>query len=278
MSRWSTVAIYGVGLIGGSIGLALRKKGVADRVLGIGRNAERLATAKKLEAIDDYVTDLTKAVPPDVVILCTPVQLAPGHCQAIANAFPNALITDAGSTKQALVAEIETLTPAVNFVGSHPLAGSDKSGVEFARADLYDDRMVIVTPTENSNPDSVKQVLEFWNSIGARTCTMDPASHDRALAITSHLPHVVASALAADTPEDLLHLIAGGWRDTTRIAAADVEMWTQILQENNTNVLESLRSLQARLSEFEEAINANNRETITRLLTAGKQRRDALGS
>ena len=278
MSGWSTVAIYGVGLIGGSIGLALRERKLAEHVVGIGRNPERLARAVELGAIDSFVTDLSRAPKPQLTILCAPVQLLPEHCGAIAEQFPGTLITDAGSTKQSLVEEIERRFPRARFIGSHPMAGSEKSGVEHGCHDLFDGRMVILTPTDRSDPGDVQQLAKFWEAIGARTCSLDPASHDRALAITSHLPHIVASALAAETPEDLLHLIAGGWRDTTRIAAADVEMWTQILQENHRNVLESLRGYQAKLREFEQALEQNQRESIERLLNAGKQQRDALGS
>ena len=281
MSRWSTVAIYGVGLIGGSIGMALRSRGLADRVIGIGRNADRLRQAVDLGAIDDFATDVADESwtdGPDIVILCAPVQLLPVHCGQISDRFPDALITDAGSTKQSLVAQIESQQPQANFIGSHPMAGSDRSGVAHADADLFDGRMVIITPTAATKSGLEAAVTEFWHGLGARTCSMDPVEHDRALAITSHLPHVLASALAAETPEDLLHLIAGGWRDTTRIAGADIEMWTQILQENNANVLDALGNLQTRLAEFESALKTNHRETITRLLAAGKQRRDALGS
>lgn len=281
MSRWSTVAIYGVGLIGGSIGMALRNRGLADRVVGIGRNADRLQQAVDLGAIDDYVTDVSDeswGESPQIAVLCAPVQLLPGHCGQIANRFPDAVITDAGSTKQSLVAQIESQQPQASFIGSHPMAGSDRSGVANSDADLFDGRIVIVTPTAQTKAGLEAAVTEFWHSLGAQTCSMDPVEHDRALAITSHLPHVLASALAAETPEDLLHLIAGGWRDTTRIAAADVEMWTQILQENSANILDVLEGLQTRLAEFESALKTNHRETITRLLAAGKQRRDALGS
>lgn len=138
--------------------------------------------------------------------------------------------------------------------------------------------MVILTPTEHTDETLLTPVDEFWKAQGAKTCTMAPDVHDQALAATSHLPHVVAAALAAETPEEFLHLIAGGWKDSTRIAAADLDMWTQILQENNQNVLTALRGMQSRLKEFEEALSENNRESIERLLAAGKRRRDALGS
>ena len=278
MSGWSTVAIYGVGLIGGSIGLALRKRKLAERVVGIGRNAAKLQRAVDLGAIDSFVTNPAEAPRPEIAVLCAPVQLLPAHCGVLAKHFPETLITDAGSTKQALVETIERESPQARFVGSHPMAGSERSGAEHGSHELFEGQMVILTPTANSNSKDVQTLTHFWQALGARTCSMDPASHDRALAITSHLPHVVSSALAAETPADLLHLIAGGWRDTTRIAGADVEMWTQILQENHRNVLDTLRDYQAKLKEFEQALESNQRESIERLLTAGKQRRDALGS
>ncbi len=278
MSRWNTVAIYGVGLIGGSIGMALRKRNLANRIVGIGRNASRLRTAEDLQAIDQGYTDLSDVPTPDIVVLCAPVQLLPSHCEAVSEQFPQATITDAGSTKQTMVEEIERRTPDAQFIGSHPLAGSDRSGVEHSNPDLFQGRMVIVTPTPQTPENLEPVVTQFWEALGANTVSMQPDVHDQALAVTSHLPHVVAAALAAETPERFLNLTAGGWKDSTRIAAADLEMWTQILQENNQNVLSALRGMQSRLKEFEKALDDNNRESVERLLAAGKQRRDALGS
>lgn len=258
--------------------MALRKRNLAERVVGIGRNAERLENAVSLGAIDQFVTDPAAAPTPDIAILCAPVQLLVGHCQAIAQYHPTALITDAGSTKQKLVADIEAQAPRARFVGSHPLAGSDRSGVEYSESELYADRIVILTPTENTDSTVTQRVDAFWRSIGAKTVQMDPGEHDQALAFTSHVPHIVAAAMASNTPARYLHLIAGGWRDTTRIAAADVELWTQILQENNRNVLESLQHVRKTIEEFESALTDNNRDSLKRLLVAGKQQRDALGS
>jgi len=278
VSRWNTVAIYGVGLIGGSIGMALQNNKAVGEVIGIGRNARRLEKARNLGAINSFVTDLSSAPVLDIVILCTPVQCLAEHCAQVFQHSVSALITDAGSTKQQFVAEVEKNLPTANFVGSHPLAGSDQSGVEHAHVDLFVDRTVVVTPTPKTNRQSVQDVSDLWTAIGARVVEMSPEDHDRALAVTSHLPHVVASALAAETSEEYLHLIASGWRDTTRIAGADVDLWKQILQENKGNVATALSLLQTRLAAFETALVKNDHESITRLLAAGKQRRDALGS
>lgn len=278
MSRWNTVAIYGVGLIGGSIGMAVRERKLANRVVGIGRSPERLQQAKQLGAIDQAATSLDDVQDPDIVVLCAPVQLLLEHCHTVSAAFPNAFITDAGSTKHTLVEHVSAQLPEAKFVGSHPLAGSDKSGVQFSHGSLLVDRLVILTPDTQTPPEVTTGVREFWQAIGAKTIEMSSHDHDQALAFTSHLPHIVAAALAANTPADYLALVAGGWRDTTRIAGADVELWTQILQENSENVLAALQRMQANLQAFQSALAEDNRDSITRLLAAGKQRRDALGS
>lgn len=275
--QWNTVAIYGVGLIGGSIGMALRSRQRCRHVVGIGRREQRLQKAVELGAIDSFVTDLADAEPPDLVVLCAPVQLLASHGRAVADQFPRALITDGGSTKASLVAAMET-NPSTRFVGSHPLAGSDKSGVEYSRDDLFEDRVVILTPTEKNAAQDLAEVTTFWESIGARTVIMDPDEHDAALAMTSHVPHVVAAALAAATPSDHQDLIAGGWRDTTRIAAADVELWRQILDDNREHVLDKLKDVRRTIEEFELALTNQDQDLLVRLLAEGKRRRDALGN
>jgi prephenate dehydrogenase len=280
VARWNTVAIFGVGLIGGSVGIALRQRGLAGQVIGIGRDASRLQKAQELGAISSYTTHAKEAArAADLAIVCTPVQIIFEHVSMLAEGgSPDLLITDAGSTKENLVREVEDRLPNVKFVGSHPLAGSDRSGVEFSRADLYEDKTVVVTTTERTDPDAVTAVTDFWTSLGANVVSMSPASHDAALARTSHVPHVIASALAALPREDELSLTAGGWLDTTRIAAADVELWRQILQENRHHVATELEQFRKRLDEFRTALIDNDSATITRLLAAGKQRRDVMGS
>ena len=278
MFRWNTVAIYGVGLIGGSIGMALRTKELARHVVGIGRNASKLGKAVELGAITEFCTELSSAPAFDFAVVCTPVQCIPDHCEQLCRHSPAAVLTDAGSTKQHVVEQVEQAVPQARFVGSHPLAGSDRTGVEYAQAELYADRVVVVTPTTHSARQDVDDVCEFWSLLGARVLEMSTGEHDQALAATSHVPHVVASSMAAETPEQYLHLVAGGWRDTTRIAAADVSLWTQIVQENRENVAAALARLRERIQTFENALQENDQKTITRLLAAGKQRRDALGN
>jgi prephenate dehydrogenase len=264
-----------VGLLGGSIGLALRERGLARHVIGIGRNPRTLATAVSLGAVEESTTDLAVGVAEaELVIVCTPVETIADHVRKIAAAAPTALITDVGSTKEQIVAE----AAAARFIGSHPLAGSEKSGVEHARADLFAGRIVIVTPTATSPEDDLAALTEFWQSLDARVVTMTPAEHDAALAHTSHLPHLIASILAAATPESLLPLVATGWLDTTRIAAGDVELWRQIFAANRDHSLRALDDFAKVLAQARAALEKTDYEALAALLAQGKRVRDAVGN
>lgn len=281
MPQYDTVAIVGVGLIGASLGLALRERKLAGRVIGIGRTAKTLRTARDRGAIDDSTTSLAKGVKSaKMVVVCTPVeQIAPQVREIAGHAPRGAILTDAGSTKEALVAEIgDQLPQGAIFVGSHPLAGSEKSGPAHARGDLFEGRVVIVTPTK-ATPDTAKQTIaEFWRAVGARVIEMSPREHDAALAATSHVPHAIASALAAATPEEFLELVAGGWLDTTRIAAGDAELWRQILLANRDHSLRALNKFAKVLSQLRRALKDRDGEALCKILEAGKHIRDAVGS
>ncbi len=278
---WNTVAIIGVGLIGGSIGLALRGRGLAQKVIGVGRTQRRLRIAQQLGALSSFTTDLAQGVEQaDLVVVCTPVATIVEQVRRISQFCPvGSLITDAGSTKGEICSSLSAEScGTAHFVGSHPMAGSEKSGPEFADADLFEDSVTIVTPTDQSAEQHVLTIEQFWKSLGSRVVQMAPDEHDRAVASVSHVPHLVASALAAATGLEDLPLAAGGWRDTTRVASGDVELWRQILTENRRHVLQSLISFEKLLSEFRQALEQNDTAAITRLLDAGKQNRDALGS
>jgi prephenate dehydrogenase len=189
------------------------------------------------------------------------------------------LLTDAGSTKSSIVRQLNgTLPRAVAFVGSHPLAGSEKSGCEHARANLFDGRVVVVTPTRKTADDQVQRTGDFWSALGATVMMMSPAAHDRALAATSHLPHLVAAALARMTSEEDLPLTAGGWRDCTRIAGGEAELWSQILSDNRENVLKAIGRFEKSLAGFRSAIERGDARRLQQLLKEAKQRRDAVGS
>lgn len=276
-----TLTIVGVGLIGGSIGLAARSRGLARRIVGAGRNQASLERARALRTIDEFSLDLADAVhQADVAVFCTPVDRIVEHVLATApGCKPGTLLTDAGSTKSAIVAGLETRMPAgVHFVGSHPLAGSEKRGPEHADAELFRKRLTVVTRTPHTDQAALEKVQAFWQALGSRVRVMDPEEHDRALALTSHLPHLAASALAGIVPPELFELTATGFRDTTRVAAGDPPLWTAIFMHNRAAVRSALQRFTQQLERFQSALDAGDAHALDTLLTQAKEVRDALGN
>jgi prephenate dehydrogenase len=278
----NVLTIVGVGLIGGSIGLAAKKRGVARRVRGLGRRQSSLGEALNLGAIDEVHLDPNSAlVDADFVVVCTPVdQIAEQVLRFAVLGQPDTVFTDAGSTKVKIVERVDGRLPPTGpfFVGSHPLAGSEKRGAEFAHGDLFQDRCTVVTPTTSTHQGALAKTIDFWHSLGSRVRVMPPADHDRALAITSHLPHLIAAALAATLPPELHELTASGLRDTTRIAAGDPGLWTAIFRHNQGPLLDALGRLEGRVAEFRQALANDDGAAIERLLRQAKEVRDALGS
>ena len=293
--RYHQVAIVGVGLIGGSIGLALRQRRLAEEVVGIGRRQSSLNKALACGAVDRTTTELKVGVAEaQMVVVAVPVSLVSRLVREVAEICPeDGLITDVGSIKGPICQDLAALG---SFIGSHPLAGDHRSGPENARGDLFSGKVVVVTPcpggqeateelsergrgdrrsASQGRSDIKHQVSKFWESLGASVVHLDPEEHDRALAATSHLPHWVASALAGATPPQWLPLVATGWRDTTRIAAADPELWSQIFTENKAGLLESLARLLDRLAQMHQALEAG--KPLPPLLTEAKRIRDAVG-
>jgi prephenate dehydrogenase len=281
--RIATLTIVGVGLLGGSIGLAAKERKLAPRIIGVGRSRERLEQARQRGIIDEVCTDLSAAAKQsDVMVFCTPVDEIAAQVQIAARAcLPTCVLTDVGSTKQQIVEQIENSRELVgSFVGSHPLAGSEKQGWQFADAHLFRGRITVVTTTPATSPNAAAGIKEFWQVLGATVVEMDPTQHDSVLARTSHLPHVVASALAASLrlEPDQLKLSASGLRDTTRIAAGDPDLWAAIVLENRLQILQALHSFQGKLEEWQRALSQTDRRAIETLLEKGKQFRDALGN
>ncbi len=280
MNTHRCITIVGVGLIGGSIGLALRKRFPELRIVGTGSREATLTDALKLGAITEIAADLTASVQESsLVVVCAPVghiveivsQLAP-DCQ------PGTLITDAGSTKATIVAELEsqakTWPEGVRFVGSHPLAGNEKKGPQHATADLLCGRCVVVTPSATTVPHDLVLLRSFWESLGSHVLEMSASEHDRALAHTSHLPHLIAAVLAGATPEQFLPLTASGWEDTTRIAGGDATLWRQIMLANRENLLAALDQFTTLLVEWHEALLRPDPEQLEQLLAQAKHLRD----
>lgn len=274
-----TLCIVGVGLIGGSIGAAVRTAGLTRHVVGVGRRRDSLRQAVEIGAIDTFTLNLNEGVrEADLAIFCTPVdRIAEQILQAASHMKPGAVVTDAGSTKANIVTALEGRLPAeVRFVGSHPLAGSEKRGPEFADAKLFQGRLVVITPTEQTDADAVQFVSEFWSSLGAVVHELDPTTHDRALATTSHLPHLVASALVSLVPMSFRPFCATGFRDTTRVASGDPDLWTAIFRHNREALLGALGRLTDTLHEVAVALEADDVETIQTWLTRAKKVRDSV--
>jgi prephenate dehydrogenase len=262
--EFETVSIVGVGLLGGSLGLALRDRQRARRVIAVARRHETVDQALKLGAADEGFTDPREGVKEaDLVVLCTPVLTMPALVEQIAPALKaGAVVTDVGSTKSVLCRELpRLLRTGTSFVGGHPMAGSERTGVEAARADLFVDATYLLTPTVET-PAGVVDHLEVWvRGLGARPVRLDPEAHDRAVAGISHLPHVVAAALvsavasgAGTDRETLKCLIAGGFKSTTRIAASSPEMWRDICLTNREALLETLARFETELAHFTRAL------------------------
>lgn len=282
MNPYSQVTIVGVGLIGGSIGLALKERGLAETIVGVGRRQQSLDRAANVGAIDASTTDLDEGVRhAELVVIASPVSAIAGQVvQALAASGEEAFVTDAGSTKAAIVAEVSSSCQGGDsrFIGSHPLAGDHRSGPEYARANLLEGRVVVVTPQEGSAEEGIAKVESFWQNLGARVVSMSPEEHDEALAATSHLPHVVASVLAGATPEKWLSLVASGWEDTTRVAAGDAELWTQIFSQNRPAVLAVIDNFQQELDDLKTSLSQQDWDKLKDTLQNAKRIRDALGN
>ncbi|MCC9609542.1 prephenate dehydrogenase/arogenate dehydrogenase family protein [Blastopirellula sp. JC732] len=280
MPQWNQATIVGVGLIGGSIGLAMRARGLAKTIVGVGRNKESLADALKVGAIDIAATDIAEGVKEaELVVVCAPVdkivhlvQEVDRHCQ------PGTIVTDAGSTKGEIAAALSKGLQNARFVGGHPLAGGAKAGPKHADACLYVGRTVVLTPTAKTDQEAAAAVEDLWTSLGATVVLMKPKEHDEALAFTSHLPHWAAAAIAATTPEKWLPLTATGWYDTTRIAGGDAALWRQIFTSNRGHVLKALDKFEKVLAALREALETENDAKLEKLLNDGKNRRDAVGN
>jgi prephenate dehydrogenase len=273
-----TLAIVGVGLLGGSIALAARQRGVAGRVVGCDPSEETLGRARQRGMLDEATTDPCRAVASaSLVVFCTPVdRLAEvvGFCAG--SCRPGTLLTDVGSTKTDVVRRLAgRMPPGVNFVGSHPLAGSEKGGPDNARADLFTNRLVVMTPIGDP-PAAVWTIGDFWRALGARVETMSPEKHDEVLATTSHLPHLLASALAGLLPLDWRPLTATGFRDVTRLAAGSPELWQAIFLSNQPALLEAVARFQAQLERFRDALARGDGASLRILLEQGKYVRDSL--
>jgi prephenate dehydrogenase len=273
------LTIIGVGLLGGSIGLAVRSALPDCKIVGCGHRPETLERALQIGAIDVGQTEPAKSVAgSDLVILCTPVGLFENILAQIAPALASgALITDVGSTKRSIVRFAEARLPAhAHFIASHPIAGSEKRGVEFSQADLFRNNLCILTPTRRSNLEALQKVDQFWKLLGMRTQQISPEVHDRLLCDVSHLPHLLAAALVTIQQDAGLDLAGKGFLDTTRIAGGDGALWRDILTDNADNLHGAIARLHAELELVEKMLEAGNGEDLRRWLDQAAERRQKL--
>jgi len=281
MRQFNRIAIIGVGLIGGSIGLGIKKRGAAGEVIGVFRHKATLKKALKRKAVDKGVMSVKDGVKDaDLIILATPVFSIPiVAAEVIKYAKKGAIITDAGSTKRWVSEKIEKLIgrrPEIFYVGSHPMAGSEKTSVVYAREGLLEGSPCIVTRTPGTDKRSLGKMTAFWKSLGAKVKIMSPAGHDRSISLISHLPHLVAFSLAGAVPEKELIYAAEGFKDTTRIAASDPSLWADIFLSNRSEVLRSARIFESYYGKLVGVLSKGGHSKMVKFLKAAGTKRNRL--
>jgi prephenate dehydrogenase len=270
------LSILGVGLLGGSIGLALKSASSSVRIIGYGHREESLQAALKLGAIDEATTDLARAVADcELIVLCTPVGVFENLLQIIAPALKaGAIVTDVGSTKRSVCRLAEKLLPTgVHFVGSHPMAGSEERGISAARADLYRAALCITTPTQRTDSAALRTVETFWTGLGMRVTRLSPDDHDRLLSDVSHLPHALAAVLVTMQADNALPLAGKGFADSTRIAAGDAGIWRDIFIDNADNLRDSTRRFRQHLDRLQAMLDESKSAELLKWLDSAARRR-----
>ncbi len=278
-----SISIAGVGLIGGSFARAIRAGGYRGQIIGYGRSEESLKRAVELGVIDSYELDLESAASKsELIMLAVPVGTIPKLLPALQKYVEQGtILTDAGSTKGSVVEAVEQAfghLPA-SFVPGHPIAGTEKSGVEASFAELYQDRRVILTPTDTSSTDAVSEVRALWEMAGAEVVEMSVQHHDEVLAATSHLPHMLAFTLVdtlarLEDHDDIFRFAAGGFRDFTRIASSDPDMWHDICLNNRQALLAMIQRYSDELALLTEAISEGDGDAILQQFQRAKAARD----
>jgi prephenate dehydrogenase len=281
--QFRKISIIGVGLLGGSLGLAVRKHKLAGEVAGYVRREASQRECERVGAVDYATTDLLAAVSnSNLVVLCTPLAQMPALAAQILPALKRgAIVTDVGSVKAEVVRELEVVfkNSGAHFVGAHPMAGGEKMGVLASRVDLYDNALCIITPSQKSNPGAVKKLTQFWRALGSRTVAMDAAEHDLLVSRSSHLPHVLAATLASfvldpKQPKLQAELCASGFRGTTRLASGSPEMWRDISLSNRKNIDRAVDGFIGELKKFQTMLRTEQPAGLEKFFATAKQRRD----
>lgn len=271
------IALVGIGLIGSSLARVIKRENLAGHIAISTRGAATLERARELGLGDSYTTDLTEGVrDADLVIISVPVGSSGAVAETIAPALkPGAIVTDVGSTKRSVIAQMEPHIPAgVHFIPGHPLAGTEKSGPDSGFAELFENRWCIFTPLPGTDPEALEKLSEFWRRCGSNIDAMDPEHHDMVLAIVSHLPHIIAYNIVG-TADDLQNVsktevikyAASGFRDFTRLAASDPTMWRDVCLHNRDAILEMLARFSEDLASLQRAIRWGDGDKLFELFT-----------
>ncbi len=285
--HFKKVTIIGVGLIGASLGLALKKEGLAESITGVGRGLENLEEARRIGAVDAISQDIAEGVKDaELVIVAVPVMRIPASIiEAAAELSPGAIITDVGSVKGSIIEMVGGLPEGVHFVPAHPIAGTERSGAAAGFAELFTGRLCILTPTPETDTAALGAVSAMWQAVGSRVISMDVAAHDSVLSAVSHLPHMIAYTLVNTVAEsartrtgmdDILGFSAGGFRDFTRIASSSPEMWADICSANSEPIVEMIDAFLKRLERLKRLITDNDRAGIELEFKSAKRLRDSL--
>lgn len=285
MALSNRMAVIGVGLIGGSLARILRERGEVGEVVGIGRQAPNLQRAVELGVIDRYTHDPCEGVSgADLVFLATPVcSIASILARIVPFLSPGCVVTDGGSVKEAIVSACEPLMPeGTHFVGGHPIAGTENSGVEASFSTLFQGKRCIVTPTKQTDPRALETVVRMWEIAGSEVVRMDADKHDRIVAAISHLPHMVAYSLVNAVggydrlDEGILSYSAGGFRDFTRIASSDPAMWRDIALMNRSAVLEMMDFFSRHFQSLRSLVEDGNESGLEEFFSRSKKSRDSI--
>lgn len=279
--RTQIAVIVGVGLLGGSLALAFRKRGLFPHIVGVGRNPQRLQMAVQQKLIDEACTSVERAArQADWIFVCTPVdQIASHVARMIPYAQPGTIVTDVGSVKGPICHALARYARGdVVFVGSHPIAGSEKQGFENSYADLFDGKPCVITPLPAHDATAVDAVESLWRRLGMSVTRASPEEHDEILATTSHLPHFLASILASLVPPQWYPFTGTGFRDTTRVACGDAQLWTAIFMQNREQLLNVLQRCEHMQSEFKQTLINADAERLCQLLDQARQARTQLST
>jgi prephenate dehydrogenase len=276
MTIFKKVAIVGTGLIGGSLALAIRKNKLAEKIVGVSRRQSSIARARRIGAIDDGSRSLNIIKGADLVVLATPVDTIIKLASRISGLIDKkCVVIDVGSTKEKISARLSAIFPG--YVGTHPLAGSEKRSIAHAHSGLFRGSLCILTPTDSTDKKALAKAVNLWLGVGAKTIDLLPRDHDKALSFVSHLPHIAAFSLMQSVPGEFLKFGASGLRDTTRIAASDSGIWADIFLSNAANILRASESFKKNISDITKAIAARDKAKLTRILNSAKIKREKLG-